>query len=114
MGIDPEQSLERPMKFLLSSLAVAGLFTAISAQPADAASARREPNGAIRFYDDNGNDRGYAWCRSRGGWGTMNPPDCSYYTLRQCQAAATFGAFGHSSYCAPNPYAAQARQPRRR
>ena len=101
------------MKFLVSGLAVAALFSAVCLQPAEAASARQEPNGAIRFYDDNGNDRGYAWCRSRGGWGTMNPPDCSYYTLRQCQAA-TYGAFGYSNYCTPNPYAAQARQPRQR
>ena len=102
------------MKFLLNGLAVAALFGAVSVQPAEAASARREPNGAIRFYDDNGNDRGYAWCRSRGGWGSMNPPDCSYYTLQQCQAAAAVGAFGLNNYCTPNPYAAQARQPRGR
>lgn len=96
---------------LVCNLAIAAVFSAIIVQPVDAASARREPNGAIRFYDSNGNDRGYAWCRSRGGWGTMNPPDCSYYTLRQCQASGSFGAYGYSSYCMPNPYAAQGRLP---
>jgi hypothetical protein len=99
------------MKVIMTSLLPAILFGMVSAQVADAASARREPNGAIRFYDDNGNDQGYAWCRSRGGWGSMAPPDCSYYTLQQCQASA-FGTY--SSYCMRNPWAAQATQPKRR
>ncbi len=101
------------MKFILSGVAIAVLFAAVSAQPVEAASARREPNGAIRYFDDNGGDRGYAWCRQRGGWGTMNPPDCSYYTLRQCQAS-TIGAYGLGNLCSPNPYAAQVKQPRQR
>ena len=79
------------------------------AQTVEAATARREPNGAVRFSDENGNDRGYAWCRERGGWSSMSPPDCSYYTLQQCKAAA--GPFGN--YCMPNPYAARASKPPR-
>ena len=98
------------MKQTISVAALVALATVASAQIADAASARREPNGAVRYYDDNGNDRGYAWCRQRGSWGSMLPPDCSYYTLGQCRAAA--GPFGN--YCIRNPYAAQATEPRRR
>ena len=98
------------MKFTTAAILTA-LLGLTTTQAADAASARRQPNGAIRFYDDNGNDRGYSWCRSRGGWGSMAPPDCSYYTLQQCQASV-FGTF--SNYCMRNPWAAQATQPRRR
>ena len=39
----------------------------LAAQPADAASVRRAPGGSIHYYDDNGYDRGYAWCGSAGG-----------------------------------------------
>jgi hypothetical protein len=53
------------------------------APSAEAATARREANGAIRYYDDNGYDRGYAWCLKRstrqfGGWS-----DCSYFSYAQ-------------------------------
>lgn len=98
------------MKLAQTATLVIAMLGPVGALPADAASARREPNGAVRYYDDNGNDRGYAWCRSRGTWGSMAPPDCSYFTLQQCQASA-FGTY--SSYCTRNPYAAQA-APRRR
>ena len=101
------------MKFAMTLAALAAFFGLAGAQLADAASARREPNGAVRFYDDNGSDRGYAWCRQRGGFGSMNPADCSYYTLRQCQASAV-DVFSFNNQCTPNPYASQVQQPRRR
>lgn len=75
---------------------------------ADAATARREPNGAIRYFDDNGNDAGYAWCLRRDG-GFMpgrSGSDCSYFTLAQCRASIITPASG---MCEPNPYAAQVR-----
>jgi len=81
-------------------------------QPTEAASARREPNGAIRYYDDNGSDRGYAWCLNRGGrFGSGGSEDCSYYTFQQCQLSRTSS---FSSYCVRNPWAAQVTQQRRR
>jgi hypothetical protein len=84
-----------------------------AAGPADAASARREPNGAIRFYDDEGFDRGYAWCLKRGGRFLSGNSDCSYYTLDLCRAAIFSPPGGD---CEPNPWASQvapAKQPRR-
>jgi hypothetical protein len=97
------------MKSVMAMVALGALVMAACTTFAEAASGRRS-SGPVRFYDQYGNDRGYAWCRQRGGWGTMNPPDCSYYTFGQCQAAS--GPFG-GNYCSPNPYAAQA-APRRR
>jgi hypothetical protein len=97
------------MKAILTLAALAALAAAASTEVADAATARRQPNGAIKYYDDSGQFQGYAWCRQRGGWGSMLPPDCMYFTLQQCQVSG--GAFGN--YCTPNPYAAQATQPRR-
>lgn len=75
---------------------------------AQGATARREPNGAVRFYDDLGQDRGYAWCLKRnarwfGGWS-----DCSFYSYGQCRAAS-FGPPGGD--CEPNPFAAQVTAP---
>ena len=86
----------------------------LASLPAESATARREANGAIRFYDDNGNDRGYAWCRRRGSGFTpgSSGSDCSYFTLAQCRASIITPAGG---ICEPNPFAAQVRQgaPRR-
>ena len=81
--------------------ALALLCIGAVAQPADAATARREANGAIRYYDDNGFDRGYAWCLKRstrpfGGWS-----DCSYFSYPQCRAAG-IGLYGGG--CEPNPW----------
>lgn len=80
----------------------------IARTSAQAATARREPNGAVRFYDDLGQDRGYAWCLKRnarwfGGWS-----DCSFYSFAQCRAAS-FGPPGGE--CEPNPWAAQVTAP---
>ena len=66
----------------------------LAAQPADAASIRRAPGGSIHYYDDNGYDRGYSWCKSGGG-GTR----CDYDTVDQCRAA---GAPNYN--CVPNPW----------
>jgi hypothetical protein len=97
------------MKAVMTVAALALLASAASTQVAEAASAGRQ-GGAAKFYDDRGQFQGYAWCRQRGGWGSMLPPDCSYYTLQQCHASG--GPFG--AYCTPNPYTGQAAQSRRR
>lgn len=81
------------------------------AGPADAASARREPNGAIRFYDDNGFDRGYAWCLKRGGRWYGGWSDCSFFSYAQCRAAIIGPPGGD---CEPNPFASQVVPERRR
>lgn len=78
------------------------------AQPAEAATARREANGAIRYYDDNGFDRGYAWCLKRnsrqfGGWA-----DCSFFSYPQCRAAAV-GPY--AAECEPNPWSYYVQEP---
>jgi hypothetical protein len=94
----------------LTLAALALLVVAMNTQIADAASGRRSQGGPQRFYDESGQFRGYAWCRSRGGWTSMNPPDCSYYTQQQCESA---GIAFSGNYCTPNPYSAQAGIPRR-
>jgi hypothetical protein len=75
---------------------------------AEAATARREPGGAVRFYDDYGQDRGYAWCLRRydrwfAGWS-----DCSFVSYAQCRAAIIGPPGGD---CEPNPWAAYVTQP---
>lgn len=110
--------MHTPFKSLIKAGCAFAALLAIglpATQPAEAATARREPNGAIRFYDDNGYDRGYAWCLRRGdrrfgGWA-----DCSFYTLPQCRAASIGPPTGD---CEPNPWASQvtvppAKRPRR-
>lgn len=98
-------------------LAAAGAALALAAAgaSADAASARREANGAIRYYDDNGFDRGYAWCLRRGGRDFSGWADCSYFSFEQCRASAVGPIIGS---CEPNPFSfyVQAPQgkPRRR
>jgi len=80
----------------------------LAAQPAEAVSVRTEPNGAIRFYDDNGNDRGYEWCLNGGGASGLGIPVCDYYTLDQCRASAVSG------YCVQNPWSHNTELPRQR
>lgn len=104
----PLQSLIKT-GFALTALLAIGFLATL---PAAAATARREGNGAIRFYDDNGNDRGYAWCLRRGGWPYGGWADCSYYSYPQCRAAGSALPAGD---CEPNPFASQvAPQPGRR
>jgi hypothetical protein len=50
-----------------------------------------------KFYDQQGQFRGYAWCKKPG----MDIVDCNYYTLAQCQAS---GAGFFPAYCVPNPF----------
>ena len=92
---------------MATGTALALLAAATFAQPAEAASVRREANGALRFYDDNGNDRGYAWCLRRAGRHWSGSNDCSYFTYEQCQAAKLFP----SGECTPNPWAAYVTPP---
>lgn len=93
-----------------SCLAAAALLVvgAGTAQQADAAFARREANGAIRFYDDHGGDRGYAWCLKRGGRWFSGWSDCSYYTYAQCRAAIAGPPGGD---CEPNPWSYYVTEP---
>ena len=66
----------------------------LAAQPADAASVRRAPGGSIHYYDDNGYDRGYAWCGSASG-----TTRCDFDTLDQCRASGK-----PNINCAPNAW----------
>jgi hypothetical protein len=78
------------------------------ALPAEAATARREANGAIRYYDDNGFDRGYAWCLKRGGRWFGGWSDCSFFSYAQCRAAIIGPPGGD---CEPNPWAYAVQEP---
>jgi hypothetical protein len=84
-------------------LAAAALLTIglVATQSAEAATARREANGAIRFYDDNGNDRGYAWCLRRSGRSYSGWSDCSYFSYGQCRSAIIGPPGGD---CEQNPW----------
>jgi len=73
--------IQRLAKISFAAAVIAGGL--LAAQNVEAASVRTQPNGAARFYDDNGNDRGYSWCKSASG--TLR---CDYFTLEQCRAAA--------------------------
>lgn len=79
-------------------LATAALLVgaALAAQPASATTTvRHDPTGAVHFYDDNGQDRGYTWCLS-GGAATR----CDFYTYEQCRAS------GNPQFnCVVNPWA---------
>ena len=73
-----------------AAILAAGLLTAPTVE---AASLRHEPNGASRYYDDNGFDRGYAWCKGSGS------SHCDYFTVEQCRASGT-----PIAVCSPNPW----------
>ena len=84
---------------LLLSVATCLVGTAAAVQPAGAASARQS-NGIVRFYDNNGSDRGYLWCLRSGGYSGGGSADCSYYTFEQCQATM----YGNGGDCVRNPW----------
>lgn len=98
------------MSTIVQRLARMGFMAAVlaggllAAQQVEAATLRTEPNGAVRFYDDNGNDRGYSWCKSASG--TLR---CDYYTLEQCRAAAL-----PNNTCTPSAWSYQMRVPEQR
>lgn len=91
-------------------IAVAGAALALAAisVPAEAATARRQANGAIRYYDDNGSDRGYAWCIRHAGRYTSGWADCSYFTFEQCRAAIGGPIIGS---CEPNAFSYEVQPP---
>jgi hypothetical protein len=93
-------------------IATIAVAAALAAPAADAATAVREGGGAIRFFDDRGNDRGYAWCGNRGGRNFGSWADCNYFTYAQCMEAVSWPPPG--GYCSPNPFASQLPPPRRR
>jgi len=84
----------------LACAAIVAAAATLAAPPATAATAVRQPNGAIRYYDDNGLDRGFAWCANRSGRNWGNNSDCSYFTYAQCQASL----FPPGGFCQPNPW----------
>lgn len=82
----------------------------VFADPVSATTARRHPDGAIRYYDDRGQFRGYAWCLILTGRQDGGQLDCSYYTLEQCRLSGFGGAHSHAG-CQPNPFASAAAPP---
>ena len=101
-------TIARPDLFKVVCAALAALTLGLlAAQPAEAATARREANGAIRFYDDNGFDRGYAWCLRRANRQSSGGSDCSYYTYEQCRAAI----YPPGGDCTPNPWSYEVTAP---
>ena len=91
-----------------TAICLATIAAALAAPEARGASAVREPGGAIRFYDDNGFDRGYAWCANRAGRAWAGSSDCSYFSYAQCRAALWPPPGGD---CVPNPWASQVTPP---
>jgi hypothetical protein len=83
-------------------------FGFLALTPADAATAVRGPGGAVRFYDDRGQDRGFAWCAKQGGRQFSSRLDCSYFTFAQCQAALINPPGGT---CDPNPFSYEVTEP---
>lgn len=84
-----------------AALLVGGL---LAAQPADATTTRLDPTGAVRFYDDAGQDRGYTWCNNAG-----SNLRCDYYTREQCVSAGY-----PNNNCTINPWAYHVRVPPQR
>jgi hypothetical protein len=100
-------TIQTTIKAACAALALVAIGLSAT-RPADAASARRDPNGAVRFYDDLGQDRGFAWCLKRnarwfGGWS-----DCSFFSYAQCRNAIIGPPGGD---CEPNPWAAHVTEP---
>lgn len=91
--------MNHTIKHLFAASAALAIVTACSS--AQAVTARREANGAVRFYDDNGNDRGYAWCLRRGERWNGGWSDCRYFSYQQCRAAIIGPPGGD---CDPNPF----------
>jgi hypothetical protein len=93
----PTSLEEKSMKTALTTIKLLAAILAIgliTLQASDAASARRDSNGWVRYYDDHGGDRGYSWCFHEG--------SCAYNTLEQCRAAIS----GYRAICELNPWAA--------
>jgi hypothetical protein len=49
--------------------------------------AQPNPRCAIRFHDDYGQERGYAWCLKRGDLWFGGWSDCRLFSYGQCRAA---------------------------
>jgi hypothetical protein len=96
------------LRYLLIALGAVAMIAALSAQTAEAASVRVQPNGAVRFYDDQGGDRGYEWCL-QGGGSDLGIPVCDYYTEAQCRASLV-----NVGFCVPNPWSYYVKVPRQR
>lgn len=83
------------MRKSIVALSLLGAVLAAASVPADAAT--RAPRGPTRFYDENGNDRGYLWCLKAG----MEIFDCNYFNKAQCDMSAS----GRRVWCVVNPFA---------
>lgn len=92
-------------------VAAAALALLANTCATEAATARREANGAIRYYDDNGFDRGYAWCLRRSGRDVSGWSDCRYFSFEQCRAA---GFPPTNGSCEPNPFSYYVHVPQQR
>jgi hypothetical protein len=79
----------------------------LALKPADAATAVRERDGAIRFFDDRGQDRGYAWCLKRSGRNFSGWSDCRYFSYAQCRASIV----PPGGDCEPNPFSYEVAPP---
>src|SRR5436190_19430255 len=93
----------------LIGLATIACTATLALPGAHAATAVREPGGAIHYYDDNGFDRGYAWCANRGGSNFGSWSDCRYFSFEQCDVAVRWPPPG--GFCIPNPWASQVTGP---
>lgn len=88
------------IKHLLAASAALVIVAAIS--PAEAVTARRDPTtGAIRYFDDRGNDRGFAWCLRLSARFNGGHADCRYFSYEQCRASIIGPPGGD---CLPNPF----------
>ena len=64
----------------IAGMALLGAVVGFASVSAEAAQ-----RGPVRFYDQHGGDRGYAWCLKAG----LEIFDCSYFTLAQCNMSAS-------------------------
>jgi hypothetical protein len=85
------------MRKFIIALSVLGAVAGFAAASAEAAAPR---GGPPKFFDRNGNFRGYAWCLKQA---TLPAFDCNYFNFAQCQASAS----ARPVYCVPNPHAVE-------
>jgi hypothetical protein len=84
------------MRKSIIALSLLGAVLGIASVPADAAS--RRPGGPVRFFDHNGGDRGFLFCKKAG----MDIFDCNYFTRDQCNASLMPPG---RLYCVVSPWA---------
>lgn len=80
------------MRKSIITLALLGAVLGLASVSAEAAPQR----GPVKFYDQHGGFRGYAWCLKAG----LEIFDCSYFNKPQCDMSAS----ARRVYCVPNPF----------